>query len=102
MSTAVTHMDQATKTLYVAFELGEKEWKLAMSPNLEARPRRGHSTPGTTRASTRGADRFTALRYFRSCRYACWISSALRWASCCSSSPRCATLSGWYSLMRVL
>ena len=31
MSTTVTRMDQDTKTLYVAFELGEKEWKLAMS-----------------------------------------------------------------------
>ncbi len=39
MSTAVTRMDQDTKTLYVAFELGEKEWKLAMSPDLHARPR---------------------------------------------------------------
>ncbi len=67
MSTAVTRMDQDTKELYVAFELGEKEWKLAMSPSLEARPRRGHSTPGTTRASTRGADRLPAFRYLRSC-----------------------------------
>jgi len=32
-------MDQDTRTLYVAFELGEKDWKLAMSPGLEARPR---------------------------------------------------------------
>jgi transposase len=32
-------MDQDTRTLYVAFELGEKEWKLAMAPNLESRPR---------------------------------------------------------------
>ena len=39
MSTAVTRMDQDTKTLYVAFELGEKEWKLAMSTDLETRPR---------------------------------------------------------------
>lgn len=39
MSTAVTRTDQDTKTLYVAFELGEKEWKLAMSPGLEAQPR---------------------------------------------------------------
>ncbi len=39
MSTAVTRTDQNNKTLYVAFELGEKEWKLAMSPSLEARPR---------------------------------------------------------------
>ena len=39
MSTAMTRMDQSTKTLYVAFELGEKEWKLAMSPGLEVRPR---------------------------------------------------------------
>ena len=39
MSTAMTRMDQDTKTLYVAFELGEKEWKLAMSTDLEARPR---------------------------------------------------------------
>ncbi len=39
MSTAVTRMDEDTKTLYVAFELGEKEWKLAMSPDLHARPR---------------------------------------------------------------
>ena len=38
MSTAMTHMDQDTRTLYVAFELGEKEWKLAMSPGLETRP----------------------------------------------------------------
>ena len=39
MSTAMTRMDQSTKTLYVAFELGEKEWKLAMSPGLEVRSR---------------------------------------------------------------
>ena len=39
MSTTVTRMDQDTKTMYVAFELGEKEWKLAMSPDLHARPR---------------------------------------------------------------
>ena len=39
MSTAMTRMDQDTRTLYVAFELGEKEWKLAMSPGLETRPR---------------------------------------------------------------
>ena len=39
MSTAATRMDQDTRTLYVAFELGEKEWKLAMSPGLETRPR---------------------------------------------------------------
>ncbi len=39
MSTAVTRMDQDTKKLYVAFELGEKEWKLAMSADLEARSR---------------------------------------------------------------
>jgi len=39
MSTAATRMDQDTRTLYVAFELGEKDWKLAMSPGLEARPR---------------------------------------------------------------
>ncbi len=50
MSTAVTHMDQDTKTLYVAFELGEKEWKLAMSTDLEARPRlRTLRARGTTR-----------------------------------------------------
>ncbi len=39
MSTAVTRTDKDIKTLYVAFELGEKEWKLAMSPDLHARPR---------------------------------------------------------------
>ena len=39
MATALTRTDQDTKMLYVAFELGEKEWKLAMSPSLEARPR---------------------------------------------------------------
>jgi transposase len=39
MSAAATRMDQDTKTLYVAFELGERDWKLAMSPDLEARPR---------------------------------------------------------------
>jgi transposase len=33
-------MDQDTRTLYVAFELGEKEWKLAMSPRLAVRPKR--------------------------------------------------------------
>jgi transposase len=32
-------MDEDTKTLYVAFELGEKEWKLAMSPDLHTQPR---------------------------------------------------------------
>ncbi len=50
MSTAVTRTNQDTKTLYVAFELGEKEWKLAMSTNLEARPRlRSLRARGTTR-----------------------------------------------------
>lgn len=50
MSTAVTRMDQDTKTLYVAFELGEKEWKLAMSPGIEVRPRlRSLRARGTTR-----------------------------------------------------
>ena len=50
MSTAMTRMDQDTKTLYVAFELGEKEWKLAMSPGLEVRPRlRSVRARGTTR-----------------------------------------------------
>jgi len=39
MSVAVTRMDQDTRTLYVAFELGEKEWKLAMSPSLAVRPK---------------------------------------------------------------
>jgi transposase len=39
MSTAMTRKNEDTRTLYVAFELGEKEWKLAMSPGLEARPR---------------------------------------------------------------
>jgi hypothetical protein len=39
MSTAVTRMDRDTKKLYVAFELGEKEWKLAMSPSLTVRPK---------------------------------------------------------------
>ncbi len=49
-ATAVTRMDQDTKTLYVAFELGEKEWKLAMSPGLEERPRlRSLRARGTTR-----------------------------------------------------
>jgi hypothetical protein len=38
MSAAVTRMDQDSKALYVAFELGEKEWKLAMSPTLGVRP----------------------------------------------------------------
>ena len=36
MSTTVTRTAQRTKTLYVSFELGEKEWKVAMSPCLEA------------------------------------------------------------------
>ncbi|MEN8184952.1 MAG: IS110 family transposase [Myxococcota bacterium] len=50
MSTAVTRIGQDTKTLYVAFELGEKEWKLAMSTGLEARPRlRSLRARGTTR-----------------------------------------------------
>ncbi len=39
MSTALTRTDQETPILYVAFELGEREWKLAMSPGLEAPPR---------------------------------------------------------------
>lgn len=39
MSTAMTRTREDTKTLYVAFELGEKEWKLAMSPDLGTRPR---------------------------------------------------------------
>ena len=39
MSTAVIRMDEDAKTLNVAFVLGEKEWKLAMSTGLESRPR---------------------------------------------------------------
>lgn len=39
MSTALARTDQDIRKLYVAFELGEKDWKLAMSPGLEARPR---------------------------------------------------------------
>ena len=39
MSTAMTRSGQDIKTLYVAFELGEKDWKLAMSPSLDNRPR---------------------------------------------------------------
>ncbi len=39
MSTAMTRMNEDTKTLYVAFELGEKDWKLAMSVDLHTRPR---------------------------------------------------------------
>jgi transposase len=43
-------MDEDTKTLYVAFELGEKEWKLAMSPSLAVRPRlRSLRSRGKTR-----------------------------------------------------
>ena len=49
MSAAVTRMDQDTKTLYVAFELGEKEWKLAMSSDLQARPRLRTLRSRTTR-----------------------------------------------------
>lgn len=50
MSTAVARKDQDTRNLYVAFELGEKEWKLAMSPDLEARPRlRSLRARGTAR-----------------------------------------------------
>ncbi len=49
-TTAVTRMTQDTKALYVAFELGEKEWKLALSPSLEVRPRlRSLRARGTTR-----------------------------------------------------
>jgi transposase len=36
MSTAATRKGEDTRTLYVAFELGEKDWKLAMSPRLDA------------------------------------------------------------------
>jgi len=39
MSTAMTRKDEDTRTLYVAFELGEKEWKLAMSPGFDTQPR---------------------------------------------------------------
>jgi len=39
VSTTATRMDEDTKTLYVAFELGEKDWKLAMSPRLGTSPR---------------------------------------------------------------
>jgi transposase len=43
-------MDEDTKKLYVAFELGEKEWKLAMSLGLGVRPRlRSLRARGTTR-----------------------------------------------------
>ena len=50
MSTTVTRRVQDTKKLYVAFELGEKEWKLAMSLGLEAPPRlRSLRARGTAR-----------------------------------------------------
>jgi transposase len=50
MSATVTRMVQDTKKLYVAFELGEKEWKLAMSLSLEAPARlRSLRARGTTR-----------------------------------------------------
>lgn len=50
MPVAATRMDDDTKTLYVAFELGEKEWKLAMSPGLAVRPRlRSLRSRATTR-----------------------------------------------------
>jgi transposase len=39
MSTAATRKGEDTRTLYVAFELGEKDWKLAMSPRLDASAR---------------------------------------------------------------
>lgn len=39
MSTAAARRGQDTRILYVAFELGETEWKLAMSPSLEVRAR---------------------------------------------------------------
>jgi transposase len=35
----VTRIDQDTRTLYVAFELGEKEWKLACSTGLDEKAR---------------------------------------------------------------
>ena len=39
MSTAATRKDQDTSTLFVAFELGEKDWKLALAPGFNERPR---------------------------------------------------------------
>ena len=39
MSTTVTRTDEDTKTLYVAFELGERDWKLAMSVELHTQAR---------------------------------------------------------------
>ena len=63
MSTAMTRMDQSTKTLYVAFELGEKEWKLAMSPGLEVRPRlRSLRARGTTQLAGDPREGATAVR----------------------------------------
>ena len=49
MSTAATRIDEDTKTLYVAFELGEKEWKLAMSVSLHGQPRLRTLRSRTTR-----------------------------------------------------
>jgi transposase len=50
MSTAMTRKEEDTRTLHVAFELGEKEWKLAMSPGFDTRPRlRSVRARGTAR-----------------------------------------------------
>ena len=49
MSTAMTRKNENTKTLYVAFELGEKEWKLAMSVSLHTQPRLRTLRSRTTR-----------------------------------------------------
>ena len=39
VSTAATRKCQDTSTLFVAFELGEKDWKLALAPGFNAKPR---------------------------------------------------------------
>ncbi len=79
------HGHQDTKALYVAFELGEKEWKLAMSTDLEARPRlrslRARSTTRLLEILEKERQRLGAVRIvscYEAGRDGFWLDRFLR------------------------
>ncbi len=84
-TTTVTRVDQDTKALYVAFELGEEEWKLALSPGLEERPRlrslRARETSRLLEILEKGRQRFGAQRIvscYEAGRDGFWLDRFLR------------------------
>jgi transposase len=85
MSTAMTRKDEDTRTLYVAFELGEKEWKLAMSPGFDTRPRlrsvRARGTARLLEVLEKERQRFEAKRIvscYEAGRDGFWLDRFLR------------------------